>query len=156
RLTVRAGPAPARPPVRVVLDSALRTPPGSRLVAEADAAPLWVFGAAGASRERARELETRGVCVLEVPEARPGRVDLGAVLAELWRRDVRSLLVEGGAEIAASLLAEDRVDRLHLFYAPLLLGPGGLPAFSDVDPLRWRIAARHGLGRDTWLTLARS
>lgn len=156
RLTVREWRAPAAPPARVVLDSGLRTPPDSRLVAEADTAPLWLFAAPDAPTERARALTARGVQVLTVAETRPGRLDLGAVLAELWRRDVRSLLVEGGADLASSLLTEDRVDRLHLFYAPFLLGPGGLPAFTDVDPRRWRLAARRGLGRDTWLTLARA
>lgn len=156
RLTVREWPAPAAPPVRVVLDSTLRTPPQSRLVAAAEDARVWVFAKAGAPHDRARDLEARGVRVFIVPETRPGRLDLGEVLAELWRNDVRSVLFEGGAEVAGTLLAEDRVDRLHLLYAPFLLGAGGLPAFTDVDPLRWRLAARRGLGRDTLLTLART
>ena len=93
-------------------------------------------------------LTSAGVGVITVP-APDGRVDLGAALEQLAAAGLHSLLCEGGARLGASLLAEDRVDRLYAFLAPTLLGTGGTAAFplqEGVSAPRFSIfrIARHG------------
>lgn len=129
-----------RPFPRVVFDSRLRLPPGSRLVRSAPSSPVWVLcGRAGRSRRGL--LERRGVTVIEGPGR--GRVPLKWALRELWRRGIRSLMVEGGAELLGSFLAERLFDQVALFRAPLLLGGrGSLSAFGGPDPGRIAQAVR--------------
>jgi diaminohydroxyphosphoribosylaminopyrimidine deaminase/5-amino-6-(5-phosphoribosylamino)uracil reductase len=77
-----------------------------------------------------------------------------AVLAELGRRGLTRLLVEGGSRMAAALLEADLVDRLAWFRAPVLIGADGLPAAAlmGLDRLdrapRFRLAAMERLGPD--------
>jgi diaminohydroxyphosphoribosylaminopyrimidine deaminase / 5-amino-6-(5-phosphoribosylamino)uracil reductase len=66
-------------------------------------------------------LTAAGACVLELPE-RDGRVDLRELMAKLAQLELSTVLVEGGAELAGSLLRDDLVDRLVFFVAPKLLG----------------------------------
>jgi diaminohydroxyphosphoribosylaminopyrimidine deaminase/5-amino-6-(5-phosphoribosylamino)uracil reductase len=70
---------------------------------------------------RAKALEQAGAVVV-LAGSRDGRVDLERVLTELHRREVRALLVEGGAEVHGAFLAAGLVDRVAAFVAPLLLG----------------------------------
>ncbi|MDX6549789.1 MAG: diaminohydroxyphosphoribosylaminopyrimidine deaminase [Gaiellales bacterium] len=115
-LTARdCDPPPERQPLRVVFDHDARLPLSSRLVGDVAQAPVAVIcrpATAGAAA-----LAAAGVQVIEASSAAEG-------LAELGRREISSLLVEGGARLAAGLLAEDVIDRLALFTAPLLLGDG--------------------------------
>src|SRR5439155_10992491 len=98
RLTCRlpAGPPESRgQPLRVVFDSALRTPTTAALVEEASAEAPVLFACARARSAHAEALKrVPGVLVLEAP-GRDGRVDLGATLRWLYRRGVRRKLVEG-------------------------------------------------------------
>ena len=130
RLTVRLrrqpGRRPPRPaPLRVILDGQLRVPRKAVVLARAGGPRTLVFGAAGAAATRARALESAGAEVVLLP-ARDGRIDPGRVLGELARREIQSLLVEGGAEVHAAFIAAGLVDRVAFFYAPCLVG-GGVP-----------------------------
>jgi diaminohydroxyphosphoribosylaminopyrimidine deaminase/5-amino-6-(5-phosphoribosylamino)uracil reductase len=117
-------PPPARQPARVVFDAAARLPLDSALVGSLDQAPVYVIARAGAAPERVAALRGAGVDVIEVGgDPRP---DVGAALAELGRRGITSLLLEGGAELAGSFLAAGELDELRLFIAPIVLG-GGRP-----------------------------
>jgi diaminohydroxyphosphoribosylaminopyrimidine deaminase/5-amino-6-(5-phosphoribosylamino)uracil reductase len=107
RLTVRNlrdGTLAIRQPLRVVVDSEGRTPADAR-VRDA-AAPTWV------------------ATVKEVGAGADGRVDLPALLAELYRRGVRAALLEGGPTLAGAFLAAGLVDRVIGYLAPKLLGAG--------------------------------
>lgn len=120
-LTARdSGPAAARQPVRVVFDSQARLPLGSKLVATVDEAPVLVVAAPSAPAERTSPLRAAGVDVLTVDGDPVARV-MGA-MAELGRREVTSILVEGGAGLAGSFVDAGEVDALRLFIAPILLG----------------------------------
>ncbi len=114
--------APPSQPTRVVFDSAARLPADSALVRSIDEAPLLVFAAAGAEAERVAALRAAGAEVIELAGDHQRR--LADALAELGRRGVSSLLVEGGAELAGSLLAAGEVDSLRVFIAPIVLGAG--------------------------------
>ncbi|MBB1258912.1 bifunctional diaminohydroxyphosphoribosylaminopyrimidine deaminase/5-amino-6-(5-phosphoribosylamino)uracil reductase RibD [Streptomyces alkaliterrae] len=119
-LAVR-GVSGATQPLRVVLDTrADAVTPGARVLD--DAAPTVVFTAEDAD---ARALEEAGAEVLRVPRAAEGPgLDLAAVLDALHRRDVRSVLLEGGATLAAAFLAAGLLDRVTGYVAPVLLGAG--------------------------------
>lgn len=118
-------------PARVVIDSSLRIPTTSRLVATAHDVPTCVITTARGSRAVAQTLEEKGISVIQVPQTTQGRCDMNVALRELAAREVVSVLCEGGAELAGSLLASRLADELHAFIAPLVLGPRGRPAAAD-------------------------
>jgi diaminohydroxyphosphoribosylaminopyrimidine deaminase/5-amino-6-(5-phosphoribosylamino)uracil reductase len=125
-LTVRLDAPWPREPYRVVLDTAARLGPEARVIhAGTPARALIAIGeAAPAARERA--LAEAGATVLRCP-TRQGRVDPGALLAALFAREVRAVLVEGGGETHAAFLDAGLVDRVALFVAPMLLGGRAAP-----------------------------
>jgi diaminohydroxyphosphoribosylaminopyrimidine deaminase/5-amino-6-(5-phosphoribosylamino)uracil reductase len=129
RLTVRD--VPGRNPIRVVVDSKLRLPANSQLVSSAREIPTCVVTTLEASRSASETLEDAGVNVIRVPATAEGRCDMHIALVELAAREVVSVLCEGGAELAGSLLAAGLVDEMHVFVAPLLLGPRGRPGAVD-------------------------
>jgi diaminohydroxyphosphoribosylaminopyrimidine deaminase / 5-amino-6-(5-phosphoribosylamino)uracil reductase len=129
RLTVRD--VPGRDPIRVVVDSKLRLPMTSQLVTSAHEIPTCVVTTVESSRSTGESLEAAGVNVIRVPATAEGRCDMQTALSELAAREVVSVLCEGGAELAGSLLAAGLVDEMHVFVAPLLLGPRGRPGAVD-------------------------
>jgi diaminohydroxyphosphoribosylaminopyrimidine deaminase/5-amino-6-(5-phosphoribosylamino)uracil reductase len=125
-LTVRLDRLWPREPWRVVLDTLARTPPAARLITAATPARALIAVGPGAAPERVAALEAAGATVLHLP-ARGDRVDVAALLAALHAREVRAVLVEGGAEVHASFLDLDLVDRVAIFLAPRLLGGRSAP-----------------------------
>jgi diaminohydroxyphosphoribosylaminopyrimidine deaminase/5-amino-6-(5-phosphoribosylamino)uracil reductase len=127
-------PRTRRPFHRVVFDSRLRTPLGSRLVSSARDSPLWIVTTEAAAGREA--FEARGVRVLAAP-AQGERVDLARALAALRAEGLWSLMVEGGSDLLGALLAARLFDQVALFRAPLLLGGRhSRPAFGGPDPAR--------------------
>jgi diaminohydroxyphosphoribosylaminopyrimidine deaminase / 5-amino-6-(5-phosphoribosylamino)uracil reductase len=121
-LTVRHAEMPRTPPLRVVFDRRARLPLESRLVRSiADAALLVV--ATTPDPTRASALAAAGVTVLAAPT-------IDDALRGLRERGIRSLLLEGGPELAGAFLARAVVDRLVIFQAPVILGEGAKPAFG--------------------------
>jgi len=133
RLTVREAPAELvdRIPARVVFDSNLRVPLKSRLVQSANEIPSWIIAGVDAPADAEQALIDAGCTVVRVPLSAEGRVDVGAALRLLASHGIVSLLVEGGAELAGSLLASRLADELHVFVAPILLGPRGRAGAVD-------------------------
>lgn len=138
-LTDRSGLPRRRPLLRVVLDEHLRLGPQSRLAETAREAPVLVFTSERADAQRASEVEARGV---EVLRAAGGGRDLAAVLEELRRREVQSLIIEGGAGVAGAFLRAGLVDKASFFVAPLILGSDALGAVAVAGPLTVPEAAR--------------
>lgn len=120
-LTVRLGQPWPREPLRVVLDTSARTPVGARLIRAGRTAHALIAVGAEASESRVRELSASGATVVSC-RTRDGKVDLGALLAELFAREVRGVLVEGGGEVHGAFLDAGLVDRVAMFAAPLLIG----------------------------------
>ncbi len=118
-LTVRHG-RPRRNPIRVVVDSRLRTKEKSQLVADGAAQTIIVTTDAAPKAKVAR-LRKAGVEVIVLP-AKRGRVNLGALMDELGRRNVMRLLVEGGGELAGALMEQRHVDEVAFFIAPKIAG----------------------------------
>jgi diaminohydroxyphosphoribosylaminopyrimidine deaminase/5-amino-6-(5-phosphoribosylamino)uracil reductase len=114
-------------PLRVVLDSTLLTPLSSQLVQGAHEVPTLIFHGDNHDRERARTLSEHGVLLFQAPRKDSG-LDLAAVLAELGRREVMRLLVEGGPSLHGALLEGGYADYLAVFVAPRILAdPAGMP-----------------------------
>jgi diaminohydroxyphosphoribosylaminopyrimidine deaminase / 5-amino-6-(5-phosphoribosylamino)uracil reductase len=115
-----------RQPVRVVFDSQARLPLDSKLVQSAGEVPLVVVIGPGADGERARCLDRAGAELI-VAAGRDAGERVSAALSELGRREVTSLLLEGGPVLAGRFAAAGELDELRLFIAPILLGGGRPP-----------------------------
>jgi len=156
RLTVRdrLGTGEPRQPLRVVLDTRLRTPEAAALVQDGGRTLIAVTTEAPSAKRCA--LERRGIEVQEFP-ALDGRVDVLAVLRELGRRQLISVLVEGGAAVHAAVLRAGVVDQVYVFVAPILLG-SGLSPVESLGPIRFQDAPRfealtaRALGPDILMT----
>jgi diaminohydroxyphosphoribosylaminopyrimidine deaminase/5-amino-6-(5-phosphoribosylamino)uracil reductase len=142
-LTNRSGAG--RAPLRIVLDATLRIPPSCRLVATAGQSPVLVAttaAAAATKADAAEQLRRSGAEVLPLPQAtgpvQPPRVDLGALLEELGRREQTYLLVEGGAEVLQSFVLGGLADELWAFVCPPagLGDAGALPRFDIAEVAR--------------------
>lgn len=118
-------------PLRVVLDSRGRMPLDARMVqhqrAQSDNGRL-IIATTKQGAPRLAPLEEAGTEVLVVAADASGRVNLDALCTGLYERHVRSILVEGGAKVAASFLDAKRVQRVAVFVAPLFIA-GGREAF---------------------------
>lgn len=129
-LTCRLPGMRERSPVRVVLDTHLRLPVASRLVATAWQTPVWVIASAAAPHAAADALQRAGVEVLRVPAERS--VDLREALIALARRGITRLMVEGGAILAAALVRADLVDEAVIFHGSRPIGPEGVDALEGL------------------------
>lgn len=118
-LTDRSDLARRRPLVRVVLDEHLTVTPESNLARTARDFPVVLFASAGVDPQKAAALEEMGV---EVMRDESGGRDLIAVLNDLSRRSLTSVLVEGGAIVAALFLEAGLVNKVSCFIAPLIIG----------------------------------
>jgi diaminohydroxyphosphoribosylaminopyrimidine deaminase/5-amino-6-(5-phosphoribosylamino)uracil reductase len=118
-------------PVRIVLDSSLRLPLGSRLVKAAREVALWVIAGTEAPRASEQALAERGVTILRAGDGR--RPALAAVLKLLAAQGITRLMVEGGPTLAESLIEADLVDELILFHAAKTIGPDGIDAFDPAS-----------------------
>jgi diaminohydroxyphosphoribosylaminopyrimidine deaminase/5-amino-6-(5-phosphoribosylamino)uracil reductase len=146
-LTARVEGSVARQPLRVVLDSQLRTPPASKVVGANTLIATTCAGQVGSAE------------MLLLPATTAGKVPLGRLLDELGRRGILSLLIEGGAEVHASFFSDGLVDKVHAYLAPIIIGgreaPGpvggdGVRSLSDAIRLREVDATR--IGDDLWIT----
>src|SRR5882672_392073 len=128
-LTDRTGLPRRRKLLRVVMDSRLRLPLKSQLVQTADNDVL-VFTRASEKSPKARALRAARVEVVHVA-ARGGKPDLRAVIAELGRREMLSVLLEAGAKLNSAALAAGIVDKMRVFLAPKIAGFQGIAAAKN-------------------------
>ena len=150
-LTVREVPAPRIAPTRIVFDHHARLPTESALAHSAAEAPVLIVTLPAAA-SRAARLEQVGVGVLLADS-------LTSALQQLRDRQVRHVLVEGGAGLASAFMEAGFVDRLVIFQAPVVLGAGALAAFAHLSQgaarnARLSLIARKTLGVDLMSTYA--
>ena len=119
-LTDRTSEERSRPLLRIVLDSLLRLPVESKMVASCRE-DVMVATTSAASPERRKRLEAKGVRV-EVLEGADGRVDLDAVVSLLAREKYLSLMIEAGSRINWTALESGVTDKIFFYYAPKILG----------------------------------
>ncbi len=135
RLTARPKGGKGRDPMRVILDGRLRIPLNAKALNRRSAASIIMAATRQADARRVRALRKRGAEVWILP-SRDGRVSLKRVLSELAKREITTLLVEGGGRVAGSFVREGYVDRVAFYVAPLLVGGEDAPG-----PLRGKGAA---------------
>lgn len=154
-LTDRSGKPRRRPLVRVVLDNRLAISLHSVLATTAKETPTLVFTNSGDALKKAG-LRNHGVEVIESPM---GGRDLNAVLAELKSRNIQSLLVEGGTEVAGSFCDAGLVDKVTFIAAPIIIGGreapnaiGGAGAASISAAMRLEDISVNSFGDDIEIT----
>ena len=113
---------PKKIPVRIILDSKLRIPLACDVVKTAEKYRTWIFTSEDARLDKETRLKSLGLEVIRVPKDDNGRVSLKHACDELYRRDIQNLLVEGGGEINSGFLKEGLLDKILLFYAPIIIG----------------------------------
>jgi len=152
-LTYRGRAPKGRSLVRVVLDSALRTPPSARLF-EDRKTPVLLFCAESASEARKTALESAGAEIMTVRE-HGGELDLLKVLRELGKRNILGVLVEGGSRVHGSFLVRNLVDVFYFIVSPIVLGGtaaipvvGGRGYESTAAAPKFRIRRQHQAGTD--------
>ena len=150
RLTVRGVRSRPGHPIKVIVDSRLRTPRSARCLAPGST-PV-ILATTHPSRARAARYRGRGIDVISFP-AKSGRVPLRALFRVLAQRGVQSVLVEGGGEVLAGVLRERLVDRVAFFLSPRIIGgrtaPGavggpGIRRLADAWPLEEMTVRRIG------------
>jgi riboflavin-specific deaminase-like protein len=143
QLTVRL--VEGQSPQPVVLDSHLRFPLGARLLASADRRP-WIFHAEDAPSDKARELVGRGASLFALPAAEAG-LPLAEVLRVLRTRGIESLMVEGGARVLRSFVADGLAHQAVITVSPVKMEgirifdsgphPVRVPAFAEMSQERY-------------------
>jgi len=131
-LTTRLPGRKGRDPLRVVLDTALRLPPAARMLQQGSDAPTWIFCGPDADAKRAEALVQAGAIIKQVRLDEAGQLDLDAVLCELGRAQLTSVLVEGGSRVHGAFLRANLVDEVQLFVAPIFLGSDGVPLLDTL------------------------
>ncbi|HSP09766.1 MAG TPA: bifunctional diaminohydroxyphosphoribosylaminopyrimidine deaminase/5-amino-6-(5-phosphoribosylamino)uracil reductase RibD [Candidatus Dormibacteraeota bacterium] len=146
-LTTRIDGEEGRQPLRVVVDSQLRIRQSSAIVRAGTLIATTRAGRMGAAE------------VVKLPAAPSGRVSLPALMDELGRRNLLSVLVEGGGEVHGSLFADNLVDRVHAYVAPRVIGGreapgpvGGTGTEHLADAVRLRDIDFTRLGDDMLIT----
>lgn len=145
-LTLRA-PGRAGCRLRVILDTHARIPMESKVLTDAYADRTVVVVGRGTSERRLEPIRRR-VDVWVAP-LRKGRISLSWLMGRLGRREVTSVLVEGGGEVHASFLSDRLAHRVAMFYAPRILsgwnapravagaGFGSRASMPDLDEIQW-------------------
>ncbi|MBM6582094.1 bifunctional diaminohydroxyphosphoribosylaminopyrimidine deaminase/5-amino-6-(5-phosphoribosylamino)uracil reductase RibD [Microvirga sp. BT689] len=129
-LNVRLAGLENRSPVRIVIDSQLRTSPASRVAAGAREIPTWIVTTADASVDAERALSALGVEVLRVSADGSGRVSLPEAMQLLGTRGLTRIFCEGGPELADALAEADLIDDLVLITGRSARGLGDVPALG--------------------------
>jgi diaminohydroxyphosphoribosylaminopyrimidine deaminase/5-amino-6-(5-phosphoribosylamino)uracil reductase len=126
-LTVRHPAFPERRPLRVIVDAAGTVPHTHNVFADG-AAPTLVATSEAAPQERREAWRAAGAEVLLLSEPGSHRVALDRLLAELGKREIQRVLIEGGPTLASEMVRMGLVDQLVLFLAPILIGGREAPS----------------------------
>jgi riboflavin-specific deaminase-like protein len=130
QLTVRH--VKGKNPFRIIVDSKLRISLKSSVLTDANAHLTIIATTSRASTVKMAAIKKRGVEVWVMKKERNGRVSLRELLKKLGKREIMSVLVEGGSEIITSLLKAGLVDKMIIPIAPKIIGKG-LEAIGDLN-----------------------
>ncbi len=126
-LTTRLDKSDVRNPVRVILDTNLKTDINSKVYLSCNEDRVYVFCAQNVSVDVERKFLNAGVKVFRVSCNEEGKLSLQEIMKILGEHDVNSVLVEGGSGVHGQMIKENLYDYVYLFYAPVFAGTGGVP-----------------------------
>lgn len=133
-LTCRLPDGGGRDPLRIILSSSLDLDPEFNVFDGKSGAETLLVCRSGMDPEKKKPFLSKGARILEIPRDEEGCLDLEILMKQLGSMGIQSLLIEGGAKVAASSLQKRIVDSLVFFYAPKILAGEGTPVFSGKGP----------------------
>jgi diaminohydroxyphosphoribosylaminopyrimidine deaminase/5-amino-6-(5-phosphoribosylamino)uracil reductase len=120
---------PSVQPVRIIVDSMLRTPLDAKVIRDGETRTMIVT-TERADASRVKQFEQAGVTVL--PCGGGEKVDLRLAMRTLAEHEIASVLLEGGGRLNGSMLEQELVDKIILFYAPKLIGGRNAPGIAEL------------------------
>ena len=122
RLNLRIKKRKGNPPAKIIVDSRLKIPLRAEIFfSKPDSEVIIATTASIGNESKLRKLKEMGAEIIQT-RSREGRVDLRELMKELYKRGLRSILLEGGSELNASAINDGIVDKVFYFYAPILIG----------------------------------
>ena len=152
-----------RQPMRIIVDSKLETPPNAKILNQLDQSGVLIVCAeldSPGNRQKAKAFTERGIEVIAMANAF-GKVDLPKLFSYLAKeRKMNEIHIESGFKLNGSMLREDCVDELLLYYAPFFMGEGigmaNVPALPSLDtPKNWKVIDQTLIGPDLRLRLVK-
>jgi len=141
-LTTRLKRGRGKDPVRIIVDTHLRTPEEAKVLNSESSSKTIIAVGPDVPGERVRRFEGKGISTLRC-STKEGRIDLGALLDLLGGMEMTSVLVEGGAGIMGSMIRDRLIDKFYIFKAPKVLGgQDGMPMASGSGPRKMDDALR--------------
>ncbi|HUI67463.1 MAG TPA: bifunctional diaminohydroxyphosphoribosylaminopyrimidine deaminase/5-amino-6-(5-phosphoribosylamino)uracil reductase RibD [Nitrospirota bacterium] len=123
-----------RDPIRVIVDTRLRTPLNAKVIAQKSSARTYIATLSGTPKEKFNKLLDAGAEIL-IARGTKGHIDLRSLMKMLTRFGVTSVLIEGGAEVNASALRSGIVDKVVMFIAPTIMtGRDSLCSIGGISP----------------------
>lgn len=130
RLTARL--SNSRSPIRIIIDTHLRIPEDAKLLSIKES-ETWIYTVEEIDLDKKASLERYGnVKVISFPKDEKGQVNLKRVMKDLGEKDIASVFLEGGPNLASSMLAAGEVNHLAYFISPRLIGGGGINILSGI------------------------
>lgn len=129
-LTTRVSRGKGRDCIRIVLDTHLRIPIDAKMLRQDSTAYTLIYCGEDIDLTKKDILQKSGAIVQPVKTGEDGHVDLKVVLKDLGRREITSVLVEGGSRIHGSFIQQKCVDQVNLFFAPIFIGGDGISVAS--------------------------
>ena len=152
-----------RQPMRIIIDSKLETPPNAKILNQLDQSGVLIVCAdleSSGNREKAKSFTDHGIEVIAMPNAF-GKVDLPKLFSYLAKeRQMNEIHIESGFKLNGSMLREDCVDELLLYYAPFFMGEGigmaNVPTLPSLDsPQNWKVIDQSLFGPDLRVRLVK-
>ena len=152
-----------RQPMRIIIDSKLETPPNAKILNQLDQSGVLIVCAdleSSGNREKAKSFTDHGIEVIAMANAF-GKVDLPKLFSYLAKeRQMNEIHIESGFKLNGSMLREDCVDELLLYYAPFFMGEGigmaNVPTLPSLDsPQNWKVIDQSLFGPDLRVRLVK-
>ena len=109
-------------PIKLIIDSQLRTPLNANIFSKLSPAPVMIATTKAASLEKISQFNNMGVDILICPHGKTKKVDLKYLMNQLYKHEISSVLVEGGAQINGACFDDKIADKISFFTAPKIIG----------------------------------
>lgn len=135
-LTTRLKGRKGRHPIRIILDTNLRTPPQAMVLARNEGSRTLIAVGEDVPARSLESLAAESVSFLRCPK-KEGKIDLQPLMDRLGKRAIVSVLLESGPTVMGAMMRERLIDKVFIFKAPKLLGGGdGMPMASGAGAKR--------------------